>query len=123
MQAMPDEGQRDAFMCPAASERYVHADMRECDSVCREYTETLKRKRQEDQSRSFSTSTSSLMTWADRVPEPMHQPPPRSMLPYRQLSPVIREEDEEYIYDSRYGLDDENGGLPRYRPLTRRWRM
>ena len=98
MQAMADQGQRDAYIGPAASERYADDDARERDPVCRKDTETLKRKRQEDQCHSFSRSISLLMTWAERLPEPMPHPPPRSALTYRQLSPVIpKREEEEYI--------------------------
>ena len=84
-------------MRPAAEECNAEADIRECELVQREEAETLKRKRQ-DTGPSHSRSASSLMTWADRLPEPTPQPPPQSALAYRQISPVIHEkEEEEYI--------------------------
>ena len=47
MQAMADEAQCEALMCPAAEERNADADVRERELVQREEVETLKRKRQE----------------------------------------------------------------------------
>ena len=46
-----------------------------CDPVHGEEVETLKRKRQDDLSRSASRSASLLMTWAERLPDTMPQPP------------------------------------------------
>ena len=80
MQAMTDQGHRDESMNPAASERYADADVRECDPVRREGVETLERKRQDDLSRSASRSASLLITWAEHLPKPKPQPPPRATL-------------------------------------------
>ena len=121
MQAMLDQGKREASMRPAASEHYVDADVRELDPGYREEAETLKRKRQEDKSCSFSGSASSLMTWAACLLVPTPNPPHRSM-----LSPVIhKEEEEEYIFDSTLvtGCTVMRGVYLRSRPLTRRLSM
>ena len=71
MQAMADEGQRKASMCQAASERYADADVREHDPTCKEEQEMLKRKQQEEFSRSISESNSLLMTWSEHLLQPM----------------------------------------------------
>ena len=47
----------------------------------------------------------------------MPQPPPWSALTYKQISPVIREEEEEYIVDSRSEHDVDDGG--KVPPLAR----
>ena len=99
MHAMAKEAEREASMRSAAEERSADADVREHEVVQREDVETLKKKRQE--CGSSHQSASSLMTWASCLPEPTPQPPPGSALNYRQISPVVREEEkEEYIVDS-----------------------
>ena len=74
--------------------------------------ETLKRKRQDDLSRSAIRRASLLIYWAEHLPEPMPQPPPKTALTGQQLSPVIYEEEDEYLYNSCYEKDGDAGGLP-----------
>ena len=50
MATMAEQGQCDASMRPAASEGNADADMHECDSVCGEGVDPLKRKWQDDMS-------------------------------------------------------------------------